>query len=105
MKKLLLLISSLGLFASSIYGQTFDYYVFEDGGSNHYLDPIDYDAPPTWLDAAKIRGAAFSPLDSNFTNGYLVYELMASEAVDMNAVAIPAGNYACLLYTSPSPRD
>ena len=104
MKKILLLISTLGLFASSIYGQTFDYYVYEDGGSTHTLAPIDYDAPPTWLDAAKIRGAAFSPYDTNFTNGYLVYELVASEAMDVAANPIPAGKYALNLDVQSAPE-
>ncbi len=104
MKKILLLISTLGLFASSIYGQTFDYYVYEDGGSTHNLAPIDYDAPPSWFDAAKIRGAAFSPFDTNFTVGYLVYELMASEAVDVNSITIPAGKYALNLEVPSAPE-
>ena len=104
MKKILLLISTLGLFASSIYGQTFDYYVYEDGGSTHILAPIDYDAPPTWLDAAKIRGAAFSPFDSNFTNGYLVYDLMASEAVNVDGHFVPAGLYVLNLEIPSAPE-
>ena len=106
MKKILLLISTLGLFASSIYGQTqtFDYHVYEDGGSTHTLGQIDYDAPPSWFDAAKIRGAAFSPSDSNFSVGYLVYELMASEAVDVNSITIPAGYYALNLEVPSVPE-
>ena len=76
MKKLLLLISSLGLFFSLGYGQSaFDYYVYEDGGSTHTLPPFNYDAPPSWFNEIYIKGAAFSPYDSNFTVGYLVYEI------------------------------
>lgn len=104
MKKILLLISTLGLFASSIYGQTFDYYVYEDGGSTWTLAQINYDAPPSWFDAAKIRGAAFSPFDTNFTVGYLVYEVMAGEAVNNNSITIPAGNYALNLEVPSAPE-
>ena len=103
MKKILLLISTLGLFASSIYGQAFDYYVYEDGGSTHTLAQIDYDAPPTWFDAANIRGAAFSPFDTNFTNGYLVYELI-NESLDVDGVPVSAGKYALNLEVPSAPE-
>tara|TARA_B100002019_G_scaffold82643_1_gene71401 strand:- start:826 stop:1839 length:1014 start_codon:yes stop_codon:yes gene_type:complete len=103
MKKILLLISTLGLFASSIYGQTFDYYVYEDGGSTHTLAQINYDAPPTWLDAANIRGAAFSPFDTNFTNGYLVYELI-NEELDVDNMPVSAGKYALNLEVPSAPE-
>ena len=103
MKKILLLISTLGLFASSIYGQAFDYYVYEDGGSTHTLAQINFDAPPTWIDAANIRGAAFSPFDTNFTVGYLVYELI-NDALDVDNLPVSAGKYALNLEVPSAPE-
>ena len=104
MKKILLLLSTLGLFASSIYGQsTFDYYEFEEAGSSFTLSEINYNSPPSWFDAAKIRGAAFDPYDTNFTVGYLVYEIMASEAMDVSANPIPAGKYVLNLDVQSAP--
>ena len=104
MKKILLLLSTLGLFASSIYGQsTFDYYEFEEAGSSFTLSEINYNSPPSWFDAAKIRGAAFDPYDTNFTVGYLVYEIMANEAMDVSANPIPAGKYVLNLDVQSAP--
>ena len=95
MKKILLLISTLGLFASSSYGQSlFDYYVYEDGGSSYLIEPINYNNPPGWFNASRILGAAFKPLDTNFTHGYLVYDLYEYEVMEADGVtAIPAGKY------------
>lgn len=97
------MISTLGLFASSSYGQSaFDYYVYVGGESPKLIEPINYANPPTWFDTAKIRGAAFSPWDSNFTHGYLVYELNSGDGMESDGTtAIPEGKYALNL-TNPS---
>ena len=106
MKKLLLLISSLGLFFSLSYGQSaFDYYVYVGGASPKTIEPINHANPPSWFDAAKIRGAAFSPYDSNFTHGYLVYELLVGECFESDGTtAIPQGEYALNLDIPSAPE-
>lgn len=106
MKKILLLISSLGLFFSLSYGQSaFDYYVYVGGALPKTIEPINYTTPPSWFDAAKIRGAAFSPYDSNFTHGYLVYELFNGEGMESDGVTpIPEGKYALDLDIQSAPK-
>jgi len=104
MKKLLLLISSLGLFFSLSYGQSaFDYYVYVGGASPNAIEEINHATPPSWFDAANIRGAAFSPYDSNFTHGYLVYELM-TDITSVDGSPIYAGNYALNLDIPSAPE-
>jgi hypothetical protein len=104
MKKLLLLISSLGLFFSLGYGQSaFDYYVYEDGGSTHTLAPFNYDAPPSWFNETYIKGAAFSPYDSNFTVGYLVYDILGG-GMDLDNNMIADGKYALNLDVPSAPE-
>ena len=104
MKKILLLISSLGLFFSLSYGQSaFDYYVYVGGASPNTIEQINHANPPSWFDSANIRGAAFSPYDSNFTHGYLVYEL-TSDIMDAENNPIYAGKYALNLDVSSAPE-
>lgn len=103
MKKILLLLSTLGLFASSIYGQsTFSYHEIAPGTTPINLEAFDSANPPAWLDdQAKIKGAAFQPSDTNFTQGYLVYEFVASEITDSVGNPVSAGLYALVHGTNP----
>ena len=53
--------------------------------------------------AANIRGAVFSPFDTNFTVGYLVYELI-NEPADVDGVPVSAGKYALNLEVPSVPE-
>jgi len=92
------------LFFSLSYGQSaFDYYVYVGGASPNTIEQINHATPPSWFDAANIRGAAFSPYDSNFTHGYLVYELM-TDITSVDGSPIYAGNYALNLDVPSAPE-